>query len=144
MIRIDALYLLLLIELSALLAGGIIFFLIRSRKYRALYQQSMKDLGEARQAQEDLRKRLSVMSRGADAPDGVTVDELNARTREQFNIPSGVRGAVVTDVGANCAAAAARIARFRLAAASSTAEPPITALRDAYEVGLAEALAVQA
>ncbi len=67
MIRIDALYLLLLIELSVLLAGGIIFFLIRSRKYRALYQQSMKDLGEARQVQEDLRKRLSASRRSADA-----------------------------------------------------------------------------
>jgi serine protease Do len=46
-------------------------------------------------------------SRGADALDGVTVDDLNARTREQFNIPFGVRGAVVTDVDASSPAATA-------------------------------------
>jgi serine protease Do len=46
-------------------------------------------------------------SRGADALDGVTVDDVNARTRESFNIPTGVRGAVVTDVDAGSAAAAA-------------------------------------
>ena len=46
-------------------------------------------------------------SRNADALDGVTVDDLNTRTREQFNIPSGVRGALVTDVDASSAAAAA-------------------------------------
>jgi serine protease Do len=46
-------------------------------------------------------------SRGADALDGVTVDDVNARTREQFNIPSGVRGAVVTDVDGSSPAAAA-------------------------------------
>ena len=46
-------------------------------------------------------------SRGADALDGVTVDDLGARTREQFNIPSGVRGAVVTEVDGSSAAAAA-------------------------------------
>ena len=46
-------------------------------------------------------------SPGADALDGVTVDDLNARTREQFSIPPGVRGAVVAEVDESSAAAAA-------------------------------------
>ncbi len=55
---IDALYVLLLAELSCLLAGAG-FFLIKSRKFRAMYQQSMKELSEARHGQEESGKRLS-------------------------------------------------------------------------------------
>jgi serine protease Do len=43
----------------------------------------------------------------ADVVDGVAVDELEARARRQFDIPSAVRGVVVTDVEPTSAAAAA-------------------------------------
>jgi serine protease Do len=39
--------------------------------------------------------------------DGVTVDDLDARTRRQFNIPNGVDGALVANVEQNSPAAAA-------------------------------------
>jgi serine protease Do len=44
---------------------------------------------------------------GGDVLDGVTVDDLDARTRRQFNIPSGVEGAVVVNVDQNSPSAAA-------------------------------------
>jgi predicted nuclease with TOPRIM domain len=67
MIKIDALYLLLLIELSFILTGGLTFFWLRSKKYRTLYQHCMKDLAEARQTQEELRKKLSSLNRSTAA-----------------------------------------------------------------------------
>lgn len=42
-----------------------------------------------------------------DPLDGVTVDDLNSRYRDQFGIPSGVRGAIVVDVDPDCPAAQA-------------------------------------
>jgi serine protease Do len=71
-------------------------------------------------------------SRGADALDGVTVDDLSARAREQFNIPSGVRGAVVTAVDESSAAATAglrpgdvilEINRQRITSAEEAVDP---------------------
>jgi serine protease Do len=44
---------------------------------------------------------------GADPFDGVTVEDLDARGRRQFNIPNHVRGAVITDVDPTSAAASA-------------------------------------
>jgi serine protease Do len=41
----------------------------------------------------------------SDALDGVVVADLDARTRRQMNIPSGVRGALVTEVDAESASA---------------------------------------
>jgi len=43
----------------------------------------------------------------ADPLDGVTVEDLDARARRQFNIPNRVHGALVTDVETGSAAAAA-------------------------------------
>ncbi len=67
MIRIDALYLLLLMELSVLLAGGMVFFLLRARKYRSLYQQSLKDLNEAQHAPSESRRTPQTPARSAKA-----------------------------------------------------------------------------
>ena len=44
---------------------------------------------------------------GSDPFDGVTVEDVDARGRRQFNIPNHVRGAVVTDVDPGSTAAAA-------------------------------------
>jgi serine protease Do len=44
---------------------------------------------------------------GDDVLDGVTVDDLDNRTRRQFGLPNGVEGAVVTAVDPDCAAARA-------------------------------------
>ena len=49
----------LLIELSSILACGLVFFLLRSRKFRTLYQDALKDLMMIKQVQEDFRKRLA-------------------------------------------------------------------------------------
>ena len=40
----------------------------------------------------------------SDALDGVTVDDLNGRVKNQLNLPASVKGAVVTDVDQNSAA----------------------------------------
>jgi predicted house-cleaning noncanonical NTP pyrophosphatase (MazG superfamily) len=61
MIKLNPLYLLLLIELSVILAGGLIVFLLRNRKYISLYREALKDLVGAKQAQEDLRKKLAAV-----------------------------------------------------------------------------------
>jgi predicted house-cleaning noncanonical NTP pyrophosphatase (MazG superfamily) len=60
MIKLNPLYLLLLIELSVILGGGLVVFLLKSRKYISLYREALKDLVGAKQAQEDLRKRLAM------------------------------------------------------------------------------------
>jgi predicted nuclease with TOPRIM domain len=65
MIKLDPLYLLLLIELAGILAGGLIILLLRYRKYRSLYQEAMKDLMGTKQIQEDLRKKLALARNGA-------------------------------------------------------------------------------
>jgi len=65
MITFDALYLLLLIELSCILAAGALFFFIRAGKFRKLYLGGLKELGAAKQAQEDLRRQLAAMKNEA-------------------------------------------------------------------------------
>jgi predicted patatin/cPLA2 family phospholipase len=61
MIKIDPLYLLLLIEFSCILTGGTFFLLSRIRKYRNQNQDSLKALGASRQIQEDMRKQLAAL-----------------------------------------------------------------------------------
>ncbi len=61
MIKIDPLYLLLLIELSCILTGGIVFLLFRIWKYRNQNQDSLKALSASRQIQEDMRKQLAAL-----------------------------------------------------------------------------------
>jgi serine protease Do len=46
---------------------------------------------------------------GTDPLDGVTVEDLDARGRRQFNIPGHVHGALVTDVDPGSAAASAGV-----------------------------------
>lgn len=65
MIKLNPLYLLLLIELSGILAGGLVVLLLRSRKYRSLYQEALKDLVRTNQIQEDLRKKLALARNSA-------------------------------------------------------------------------------
>jgi chromosome segregation ATPase len=67
MIKLNPLYLLLLIELSILLAGGLVVLLLRGRKYRSLYREALKDLVGTKQAQEDLRKKLALVRDGVPA-----------------------------------------------------------------------------
>jgi len=64
MIKLNPLYLLLLIELSVLLSGGLIFLLLRFRKYKTLYREALKDLVSAKQLQENLRKKLVLTENG--------------------------------------------------------------------------------
>jgi len=61
MIKIDPLYLLLLIELSCILTGGIVFLLFRIRKYRNHNQYNLKALSASRQIQEDMRRQLAAL-----------------------------------------------------------------------------------
>ncbi len=67
MIKLDPLHLLLLIELSCILAGGFVIFLFRYRKYRSLYQKTLKDLMGTKQMLDDLRKKLALAK--SSAPD---------------------------------------------------------------------------
>jgi serine protease Do len=56
-------------------------------------------------------KELAKNDRGdqmsGDPTDGITVDELNAAARQQFNIPKNIVGALITDVDPDSAGAAA-------------------------------------
>ncbi|HYA88045.1 MAG TPA: hypothetical protein VEI57_13380 [Nitrospirota bacterium] len=71
MIKLNPLYLLILIELSSILAGGLVVFLLKCRKYRTLYQEALKDLMEKKKSQEDLRKTLDpAQNRAPDAGRG--------------------------------------------------------------------------
>jgi predicted nuclease with TOPRIM domain len=65
MIKLNPLYILLLIELSVMLAGGLVVLLLKYRKYRNLYQEVLKDLMEKKQIQEELRKKLALAQKGA-------------------------------------------------------------------------------
>jgi serine protease Do len=46
-------------------------------------------------------------SQEPDLLDGVTVDDLDARTRRQYNLPPQLQGALIVEVDPNCPAAAA-------------------------------------
>jgi len=59
MIRIDALYVLLLIELSVILAGLSVYLLLRVRKTAVLYRNTAKELVRAQQEQEELQNKLA-------------------------------------------------------------------------------------
>jgi len=61
MIKIDPLYLMLLMELSCVLTGGIVFLFFRIKKYRNQIQDSLKALSASRQIQEDMRKQLAAL-----------------------------------------------------------------------------------
>jgi predicted nuclease with TOPRIM domain len=65
MIKFNPLYLLLLIELSVMLSGGLVVLLVKYRKYRTLYQEALKDLMGKKQIQEELRKKLALAQNGA-------------------------------------------------------------------------------
>jgi len=65
MIKIDALYLLLLIELLIILIGTTVFFVLRGKKTMALYKSSTKDAADLKSAQEKLKKELAEAQRNA-------------------------------------------------------------------------------
>jgi len=54
-----------------------------------------------------LAKGKTSPGQSEDVTDGITVDDLNAEVRQQFNIPGKVKGAVVTDVEPDSPAAEA-------------------------------------
>lgn len=98
MIKMDPLYLLLLVELSCILAGCLIILLLRYRKYRSLYQEALKDLSGTKQLQEDLRKKLALARsstpvapaaeqvqehKGAEGADGVEALRTKLRSVEE-------------------------------------------------------------
>jgi chromosome segregation ATPase len=96
MMTIDPLYVLLLIELSCILVGGIVFLSLRLKKTRKLYLDVLKELNKARQAQEDLRRQLVAARsdvfpaapavRNEQPPDaGKRIDELQAQLLETQN-----------------------------------------------------------
>jgi type II secretory pathway component PulM len=57
MIKIDALYFLIIVELLVVFAVGTVLFIVRGKKYLTLYQSSVKDLEVARTELEALRKQ---------------------------------------------------------------------------------------
>lgn len=57
MIKIDALYFLLLIELLLVLAGATVFSLVLAKKYSSLYKSGMKKIGGAVHERENLQKQ---------------------------------------------------------------------------------------
>jgi len=59
MIRINALYVLLLIELAVILAVATVYLLLRGRKSANLYRTTVKELSRVQQEQEELRKELA-------------------------------------------------------------------------------------
>ena len=67
MIKLNPLYFLLLIELSIILAVGLVVLLLKYRKYRTLHQEALTDLIKNRQIQEDLHKKLARAQ--SEAPD---------------------------------------------------------------------------
>ncbi len=56
---------------------------------------------------EQLAKSQASPSQSGDVTDGITVDDLTAQVRQELNIPSRIKGAVVTDVEPNSPAAEA-------------------------------------
>ena len=79
MMKIDPIYLLLLIELSCILAAGVVFLYLRSRKYKEVYQNTLKDLGGAKRDRETLRKQLAVKERAAETASGPPVQDTAAQ-----------------------------------------------------------------
>jgi len=80
--------------------------LLRDGKERTLTVK-LGELPEGGLARSDGRPGGLRRSSDADALDGVTVDDLDARTRRQFNIPGHVEGALVVNVEPDSPAAAA-------------------------------------
>jgi serine protease Do len=58
-------------------------------------------------ADKELAKNTHGDNSSGDPTDGITVDELNAAARQQFNIPKHVNGALITDVDPDSAGAQA-------------------------------------
>ncbi len=80
--------------------------LLRDGKERALTVK-LGELPEGSLARSDGRPGGLRRNPQADALDGVTVDDLDARSRRQFNIPNHVQGALVVNVEPDCPAATA-------------------------------------
>lgn len=74
MLKIDALYVLIIAELLVILTVAAVYFIIRGKKHQALYQLSLKDLEDARAEQEVLRKQLADSKTAVPLPDAGTSD----------------------------------------------------------------------
>jgi predicted nuclease with TOPRIM domain len=81
MIKIDALYFLLLIELLLVLAVIAVVLLFRGKKVRALYQSIVQEFEQARKTQEELRKQLTETGAAAQQPSG-PIDTAAASAEE--------------------------------------------------------------
>jgi predicted nucleic acid-binding Zn-ribbon protein len=65
MIKVNALYFLLLIEMLVVFAGLVVFLLFRGKKRTTLYREGRAELESAHAAQEDLRKQVAALKTGA-------------------------------------------------------------------------------
>jgi len=65
MIKINALYFLLLIELLAIFAGLIAFLVFREKKRIIIYRESKRELASAHAAKEELQKQMAALKTGA-------------------------------------------------------------------------------
>jgi len=65
MIRINALFFLLLVELLAIFAGLLVFLFFREKKLLAVFHESRKELDNAHAAKEELRKQVTSLKAGA-------------------------------------------------------------------------------
>jgi hypothetical protein len=65
MIKINALYLLLLIELVVIFAGLVAFLVFREKKRIIIYRESKSELESAHAAKEELQKQVAALKAGA-------------------------------------------------------------------------------
>jgi hypothetical protein len=91
MIKIDPLYVLLFIELSCILAGGVVFLLVRSKKYRILYQSTLKNRMDADQTHEDSRKQMTLAQGAAPAAAGAEAQKPEPLSADEAKKPEEFR-----------------------------------------------------
>jgi hypothetical protein len=65
MIKINALYLLLLIELLVIFAGLVVFLVFREKKRIIVYQENKRELDAAQAAHLELQKQVTALTTGA-------------------------------------------------------------------------------
>ena len=78
MIKINPLYLLLLIELLVIFAGLVVFLVFRDKKRTLVSQETKQALDTAQAAHRELQKQVAVLSAGASRP-GEAAEETAAR-----------------------------------------------------------------
>jgi hypothetical protein len=80
MIRVNALFFLLLVELLVIFAGLIVFLVVRGKRHLVACRESKKALDSAHAAQEELRKQVMTLKTGA-AQQSSTKEGATAKTQ---------------------------------------------------------------